>query len=299
MRLSPFDAIRKITGEPEDVTQAVERLRTTAWLNHAYAQARCVSWPEFDKTYVERGRSRSNLGEKWRKGTAAPRRYSAEKLNERLPGTLAVFESPLWVLLENQPFSKSEIGKVMSDYRPGETSGLPFFWLFPTDEARWKRGRCAPTLTMSDTGGLVHRGDMWGFIALLWTMRYAEADGDQQLHHRASQDMYRAMPMAIREPWLADHAAALIELTESIRARSLYSFYLFDVDFEVIKRQAADPTYEPVRELRRRDPVTGRFQGVEDPVLPAQIIPGRERALIARSRSEATGPSPVQPSPSH
>ncbi|MET4569104.1 hypothetical protein ABIE04_001431 [Rhodanobacter soli] len=286
MRLSPIDTIRKITGEPKDVAQAVERLRTTVWLDDAYTQAGCASWPEFDKKYVERGRSRSNLGEKWRKGTVVPGLYSAKKLNEQLPGTLAVFKSPVWALLENRPFSKPEIGRVMSDYRPGEASGLPFFWLFPNDEARWKQGRCAPTLTMSDTGGLVHRGDMWGFIALLWTMRYAEADGDQQLHHRASQDMYRAMPMAIREPWLANHAAALIELTESIRARSLYSFYLFDVDFDVIKRQAADPTYEPVRELRRRDPVTGRFQEVEDPVLPAQIIPGRERALMARSRPE-------------
>lgn len=286
MRLSPFDTIRKITGEPKDVTHAVEQLRTTAWLDDAYTRAECASWPEFDKTYVERGRSRSRLGEKWRNGTVVPGLYSAEKLNELLPGTLDVFTSPVWVLLENRPFSKSEIGRVMSDYRPGETSGLPFCWLFPNDEAHWKQGRCAPTLNMSDTGGLVHRGDMWGFIALLWTMRYAEADGDQQLHHRASQDMYRAMPMAIREPWLANHAAALIELTESIRARSLYSFYLFDVDFDVIKRQAADPTYEPVRELRRRDPVTGRFQEVEDPVLPAQIIPGRERALMARSRPE-------------
>jgi hypothetical protein len=194
-----------------------------------------------------------------------------------------VFESPLWVLLENRPFSKSELGRIMSDYRPGKTSGLPFFWLFPNDEACWKQKRCAPTLIMQDTGGLVHRGDMWGFIALMWTMRYAEADGDQQLHHRASEDMYRAMPMAIREPWLADHADALIELTESIRARSLYSFCLFDVDFEVIKRQAVDPTYEPVRELRRRDPVSGHFQEVDDPVLPAQVIPGRERALRAGS----------------
>lgn len=279
MRRSLFDAVRKVTGDPRDVTQDVKRLRTTAWLNHACTRAGCASWSEFDKMYVERGRSRSNLGEKWRKGIVEPRRYSAEKLNERLPGTLAVFESPLWVLLENRPFSKPEIGRIMSDYRPVEASDLPFFWLFPEDEARWKQGRCAPTLTMRDTGGLVHRGDMWGFTALLWTMRYAEADGDQELHHRASEDMYRAMPMALREPWLADHATALFELTEAIRARSLYSFFLFDVDFDVVKRQATDPTYEPVRELRPRDPVTGRFLEVEDPVLPAHVIPGKERAL--------------------
>lgn len=280
------DDIRKIAGDSGGVNDAVKRLRTTAWLDDARTRAGCTSWPEFDKMYVERGRSRSNLGEKWRKGIVEPSRYSAEKLEERLPGTLAVFDSPLWVLLENRRFGQSEVERIMSACRPQKASGLPFFWLFPGDEVRWKQWRCLPTLIMRDTGGLAHRGDMWGFLALLWTVRYAEADGDQELHHLASEDMYRAMPMAIREPWLAEHATVLFELTEAIRARSLYSYCLFDVDFDVIKRQAIDPTYEPVRELRPRDPLTGRFQKVEDPVLPAQIIPGRERALMARSRPE-------------
>lgn len=284
MRRALIDDIRKISGDSEGANHAVKRLRTTAWLDGARKLAACPSWPEFDKMYVERGRSRSNLGEKWRKGIVEPSRYSAEKLEDRLPGTLAVFDSPLWVLLENRPFSQSEVAKIMSDYRPQKASDLPFFWLFPNDEVQWKQRRCAPTLSMRDTGGLVHRGDMWGFLALLWTMRYAEADGDQELHHLASEDMYRAMPMAIREPWLADHATTLFELTEAIRARRSYSFYLFDVDFDVIKRQATDPTYEPVREHRPWDARTGRFQEVEDPVLPAHVISGREWSLSARSR---------------
>lgn len=284
MRRCLFDVVQNITGTPVDVTQGVKRLRTTAWLNYALTQSGCVTWPEFDKLYVERGRSRSQLGEKWRKGTVEPQRRSAMKVNEGLPGTLAVFDSPLWVLLENRPFSQSEIERIMSDYRPEKSRCIPFFWLFPDDEVRWTQWRCAPTLTVLDTGGLVHRGDMWGFIALLWTMRYAEAVGDQELHHRASEDMYRAMPMALREPWLAEYATEFFKLTEAIRARSMYSFYLFDVDFDVIKRQAMDPTYEPVRELRPQDPVTGRFQEVDDPVLQAHVIPGRKHARSARSK---------------
>lgn len=90
--------------------------------------------------------------------------------------------------------------------------------------------------------------------------------------------------MALREPWLAEYATEFFKLTEAIRARSLYSSYLFDVDFDVIKRQAMDPTYEPVRELRPQDPVTGRFQEVDDPVLQAHVIPGRKHARSARSK---------------
>lgn len=287
MHLSQCDILRGLTRSPLDPTKDVRRLRTRAWLGYAYTQSQCSSWPEFDKTYVARGRTRSNLGEKWRKGSAEPTRYSVAKIDELLPGTLAVFESPLWLLLENRPFSKFEVKRVMCEYRPDTASGLPFFWLFPGDEERWKQRRCAPTLSIYSTDGLVRRGDTWGFVALLWTVRYAEADGDQLLHHVAAESMYRAMPMAIREPWLSDHADELIELTETIRARYPYSFYLFDIDFDVIKRQAADPTYEPVRELRHRDPVTGCFEAVEDPVLPAHVIPGDKWAEMERARAQA------------
>ncbi len=286
MHLSQCDILRRLTQESSDRIKDVKRLRTRACLDYAYAKSKCSSWLEFDKTYVARGRTRSNLGEKWRKGSAEPTRYSVAKIDERLPGTLAVFESPLWLLLENHPFSKFEINGVMCEYRPDEASGLPFSWLFPGDEERWKQRRCAPTLSINDTDGLVRRGDIWGFVALLWTVRYAEADGDQLLHHMAAENMYRAMPMAIREPWLSGYVDELIDLTETIRARYLYSFYLFDVDFDVIKRQASDPTYEPVRELRRRDPVTGCFETVEDPVLRAHVIPGKEWAETERTHAQ-------------
>lgn len=287
MHLSQCDILRRLTREPQSPTKTVKRLRTRAWLDYAYRQSQCGSWSEFDEKYVARGRTRSNLAEKWRKGSVELTRFSVAKIDKLLPGTLAVFESPLWLLLENRPFSKFEVKKVMGEYRPDTTSGLPFFWLFPGDEEQWRQWRCAPTLSIYDIDGLVRRGDTWGFIALLWTLRYAEADGDQLLHHVAAEGMYRAMPMAIREPWLSNHVDELIKLTETIRARYPYTFYLFDVDFDVIKRQAADPTYEPVRELRRRDPASEYFEAVEDPVLPAHVIPGKEWAEMERARAQA------------
>lgn len=286
MHLSQCDILRRMTREPQDSTKTVRHLRTLACLDYAYRQSQCGSWPEFDAKYVVRGRTRSNLAEKWRKGSVELTRLSVAEIDKLLSGTLAVFDSPLWLLLENRPFSKFEVKGVMRAYRPDKKSGLPFSWLFPGDEEQWTQWRCAPTLSIYDTDGLVRRGDIWGFIALLWTMRYAEADGDQLLHHRAAESMYRAMPMALREPWLSNHADELIDLTEIIRARCLYSFCLFDVDFDVIKRQVEDPLYEPVRELRPRNLANGYFIAMEDPVLPAHVIPGKEWAEMERARAQ-------------
>ena len=95
------------------------------------------------------------------------------------------------------------------------------------------------------------------------------------------------MPIALREAWLSDHVNELIELTETNRARYPYSFYLLR-GLRCDQATSADPTYEPVRELRHRDPVTGCFEAVEDPVLPAHVIPGKKWAEMERARARAT-----------
>ncbi|EQD48937.1 hypothetical protein B1A_13873, partial [mine drainage metagenome] len=126
-----------------------------------------------------------------------------------------------------------------------------------------------------DTSSLVRRGDIWGFIAAIWVARMCEAQGELDYHFTAFMDVYRAAPAALKEPWLASHADQLFALLETVRYREPSTFIMFDVDLDIIKRQASDPIHEPLREYRPRDPLTWRFVEIEDPVLLAHWIPGR------------------------
>ena len=76
---------------------------------------------------------------------------------------------------------------------------------------------------------------------------------------------------------------------------------MFDVDLDIIWRQADDPNHQPLRERRARDPITNRFADIEDPILHAKIVAGmevrrkelkqkarRERVLIQNDSSSGT-----------
>lgn len=75
-----------------------------------------------------------------------------------------------------------------------------------------------------------------------------------------------------------------------MRSRVFLSGLLYDVDLDIILRQADDPSHQPWRELRKRDPQTQRFVDIEDPIQPAEIVGGfqvRERAAKAQARRAA------------
>ncbi|EQD67436.1 hypothetical protein B1B_05933, partial [mine drainage metagenome] len=226
-----------------------------AWLEYAVRRSD-LPWGEFVEQYVYRDRARSSLADKWRTGKTRPTRLSAQQLERFLPGTLAIFDSPLFSLLEDRPFTVQELRKLFAPYR--ETRVPLIVWRFPNDEELRERRHWVPTLLEKDTSSLVRRGDIWGFIAAIWVARMCEAQGELDYHFTAFMDVYRAAPAALKEPWLASHADQLFALLETVRYREPSTFIMFDVDLDIIKRQASDPIHEPLREYRPRDPLTWR-----------------------------------------
>lgn len=295
VRTSFVDAIRRLTGEKYVGVQPAREFRAKVWLDHAVRRSG-LCWPDFAKSCVYRGRARSSLAEKWRQGKALPTRLSAQRIERLLPGTLAVFDSPLFPLLEDRPFTVQELQKLFAPYREARVPLV--IWRFPNDDELRERRHWVPTLVERDTSSLVRRGDVWGFIAALWVARMSEAQGESNDHYMAFMDIYRAAPAALKEPWLASHADQLINLLETLRFREPATFPMFDVDLDIIKRQAADPSHEPIREYRPRDPLTHRFVEIEDPVLPAHWIPGtvwRDRQLRREQRRSTQKKSAIAP----
>lgn len=103
-------------------------------------------------------------------------------------------------------------------------------------------------------------------------------------------NMFRALPGALKLPGLRPYAEELFASLNRLRSRVFLTGLLYDVDLDIILRQADDPAHQPWRELRKRDPQTQRFVDIEDPILPAEITSGfqvRERVARAQARKIA------------
>jgi hypothetical protein len=290
-----------IRGNPERKSES-RYLRGALWLSHAILTSQ-LSPDEFAAQYIERrapakredestasarsqaSRTRSRLARKWLKGRHHPALNSAKAVERLLKGTLWVFQLPLAELLRDRPLGARTIRQLAAPYL---NFGLHNpLWVFPGDDELFRRRHYRMAFAFSGwTGNLVARGDLWGFLGVLFEVRMQEALSNQGAHLQACRDMYRALPNVLKLPWVAPHEEALFSACERVRRRSEYSFMMFDVDRETIRSQTADPEQEPMRECRKRDPRTLRFLDVADPTLPAQIIRGRYVRDQERRRHE-------------
>lgn len=266
-------------------TQPLRDLRGRAWLSYALYLSG-LDLGEFAEVYVSRGRARSNLVWKWQHGLASPSKLSVAAVEDSLPGTRWVYDLPLWELLRNEPISlpclKTMVGELTAE------RGVRVWW-FPGDDARIEQ-RCVPIALYPDTNQLVARNDIWGLVGCVLRTRLCEQDRAEGEHTSVSMNMFRALPGALRLPGLRPYAEELFSSLNAVRARVPTSLLLYDVDMDLILRQADDPMHQPWRERRNRDPETLRFVDIEDPILPAEIIGGfqaRERAIRAKARSTA------------
>lgn len=251
--------------EPTKDTE-LSKLRGTAWLSSAVSTSG-LEFDAFAQKYVDRGRSASGLARKWQTGKINPTRHSALMVDRLLPGTLCIFDLVLWGLLSDAPIKTSAVEKIISTYSAGDS------WKFPENE-RLRPCKRQIVVDINDTQRLVYRGDFWGFVGALALVRFYEGTGNCLQHCSASRDMFRALPGALKEPWLRPLANDLVARLRRLQRRSPYASMMFDVDEEVILRQADDADFEPHREWRRRDPRTFRFVEIEDPVLQSIVVPG-------------------------
>lgn len=258
-------------------------LRTKVTLEFAI-QSSGLPHGEFAKNYLYRGRSNSGLIDKWRSGKTALYRNSALALEKHFPGTLKIFELPLFDLLTDASISEKRVEELLRKYLPQDGEPRVLAWRFPDTEAKIAEGTYVPVLVAWDTAALRSYGTVESFCAILGVMRAAEARGNLLVHLAASQDLFRALPMVLKFPWFAVAAKDLGKQLFRLRNRVLQSQLFFDVDWRLIRRQGRDPLYHPFRYTLPKWP-DGRFVEPMDPVLPAAFVPGRRQHREHSKRS--------------
>jgi hypothetical protein len=296
VRKTMIDYVRQLTKEKPPKVPEWHDLRGRITLSYALSKSG-LDKKSFGAEYLYKGRAQSNLLEKWLSGETVLYPNSAARLDKRLPGTLEVFNSPLFKLLADRPLSDRKVNGLLKPYQATKKDGAPIIhWKFPNWDQRLEDRTLIPVLMQEDTHTLFTGNDWYSFVAILGVVRLADAIGDSDLHGKASRDMFRALPAVLKLPWFRQHAESLIPQLEKVRNRMLFSVFMFDVDWDVIWRQVDDPNHQPNRLRRPRDPVSGRFVDIEDPIMEAQIIPGaevkrRERAREAKAAKKLSAGS--------
>ena len=270
-RRSLGDLLKKWNRDADPRYGPSDHLRSNCWIE--FAIQRCGSQQAFaDELYGDKVDSK--LVGKWLKGLHVPTRSSAKKLEKKARGVLALYDLPLWKLLQNRPMGIKEINRLMAPFRT-DPNCVWQYWSFPNDEELAREFRYGGVTARADLDGLFQRGDIYGFTAIVAAVRTYEVQGDG-LHGEACAAMYRALPALYKLPWFASQREALEACLSALRVRVWSSALKFDIDWDVINRQTADPEFQPKRELRKREPYTLRFQELEDPILYAEWIPGAE-----------------------
>lgn len=274
MLYSLGDMFRIANKRPLD-DREVERMRGVAWLLNAVISSG-LDIPEFTKAYVDRGRSVNGLMRKWMSGASHPVRHTAIQVERLLPDTLWVFDLDVWDLLKSVPIRPSAVERIISRHSDSN------YWSFPPGASPSPRGR-QPIAEVMDTQRLVYRGDYWGFFGALAIARLHESSGDDAKYIYALKNTFRALPGALKEPWLRPLGEDLMDQLLRLKARRIYMSLMFGVDERVIFNQADDATYEPHRDWWPIDPSTGKVMEPRDPIVLSDIVPSL--GVQARTRT--------------
>ena len=264
----PIEPIRRRISRKRTTGRhsASEKLRLASWLDNALEVSQSTL-SGFASKYVYEGKSCSQLARKWANGSAFPTRRSIDRIELALPGTREVFDHPLFSLLAQDALSEREIRKLLRGSIQPEDSW--FGWEFPNDEYIRRTRNWRPVGLVCDTNNLVERYDLWGFTAIVATVRLAEVQGKDMLHMACCMDMYRALPAALMTPWLRNSASHLVECMTSLRYRRVVSIIHFSIDWKEILSQTNHLLAST--EEQRNDPATYRHN--RDVIYPAIVTP--------------------------
>jgi hypothetical protein len=239
-------------------------LRTLVCINAALRRTG-AEVAEFERTYIkQRG---SCLIYRWLRGEVAAREETLRKIDHALPENAKITELldlPLFAFLD----AGLTLKKVRQLLKPYETpKGHIFAWRFPNDDALREANHFAMPLVRSDSHQLFQRGDIYGFTTIVGLLREAELKPDPVMHMLHAANMFRALPAVARTPEFRDHFDLLKECVQEAVGAFSVTLYVFDVDWEIVRRQIEAPRHEPLRERCPRDPKTLRFIVPDDPVV--------------------------------
>ena len=258
----------RLTGSRSGGKDPADVLRTWVWLEAAF---------------LEHGKSRSDVADslsaranspgarneptgivnKWLKGKHVAKPHSVAKLAKVLCGSDEVYHLPVFDLLRNKRIKKSQLNQWVKPYRT-TWNGLEF-WEFPQHRYKESGELLFRANLLNDSKSLLQRGDIYGFIGILYLVRKAEADNDVELHLEFMKDAYTAFPAAFRHPNFRPRWRQFYDCLFWVHARVPMSLTLCRPKKSVLESQIYADQHTPCRVLRPRNKKGFRFTELELP----------------------------------
>lgn len=255
-------------------------IRGRLWLAHAIWLSGLTP-KQFGNQLIHRGRSSSNLLNKWRSGKGFPSRASALAIERQVPKTFWLFELPLFSLLEDRALPQAELRKItkpwLSESKKAAAKvpaapldGLPGpAWVLPPDA-----DGCTFYFS-TDYESLAYRGDLWGLAALVALMRRSELNQEYELHALASAFSYRMLPSLLRISWCEPYVRDIFDALVVLQKRVHFSAGKFRADWFTIQSLARRKNYEPAPRKRPRD-IHEKPTAYPDPIIPLRAVRSRK-----------------------
>jgi hypothetical protein len=206
---------------------------------------------------------------KWFRGDNCVTESKVRQIEKVLTGSSEVFNLPLFDLLQNKPITKSQLRRLILPFSDN-TDDL-FFWRLPEKYKGKDDGISIPIIFSDNLDMLYQRGGIFSFIAILYLVRRAEAEGDADLHLEAVKHAYKSFPSLARHQDFIGHWQDLLKALQLIHLRVMTSTLLVQPDVDIIKQQIESENFITLRELRPRNPATHRFEDNENPYREATI----------------------------
>ncbi len=268
MRHSPFEIIGTYRRAKTSGSRSLVRnLQTKIWIE-------CI-FREHDldakslEAMIAKGSEPSGQVYKWVNADNCVTKSKAKKVEKMIPASMEVFNLPLFELLKNVPIKKFLLNQIMSDYI--DDSNELYFWRLPEKYKGEADGHLIPIILPDNLDMLYQRGGVFSFIAILYLVRRAEAEGDGHLHLEAIKHAYKSFPSLARHQDFIGHWKDILKAFQLIHLRVTTSALLVQPDIDIIKRQIESEHFITLRELRPRHPVTHRFEDNETPYREATI----------------------------
>lgn len=293
---TPAESVQSLMGRRRTRDLDARKLAGLAAVHYAISQSGLTVW-QFGKRYVEKvthrsgapknkESARSNEIYQYRNGDVTPNLSTITRIDEEIPGTLAIFTHPLFVLLEDRPISVAECHQELSPFQ----SRIPeiLAWQFPNDIDLSRQHLYVASLDRCDTRTLIQRGDVNGFAVALGIAREAEARRDVEAHRLAMADLYRGVPALVRAPHLSKHRSLVFYCLQRVHIRCKLSFETMQVDWKLIRELSKRAVIEKLQKaLSTREIQNATWGGDLDPVNLQLPLPKKRESTLARRERRA------------
>lgn len=262
MHRTIFETMSKSSQKRTSSKTTVGTLQTRIWLENIFRTHR-ISRKEFTKKIGTGNGDPTGIVLRWLKGLHTVKESRVENLAKIFEGSDAPYKLPLFKLLRNRPLTKADLFKIMSPYM--HSSKSISLWIFPEPKQPENLEFSFPHCLINDIETLIERGDIYGFTAILYWVRIAEAEKDADAHFYYMAAAYRSLPGLCRNQLFRKRWREVLDCLQSIHCRVMTSMFLLKPIPSVIEAQIFSKSHITRRILRPRDPTTHRFIELQQP----------------------------------